>query len=82
MNGADITVVAPNIYVNPGDLSVQGEGEEEPKAKEAAVADEKAAERDEGASNSDRSMQSLILKFGEDDDASQHSVEKEELTSL
>ena len=79
LNGVDITVAAPNIYVNPGDVSVQGEGEEEPKAKEAAVADEKAAERDEGASNSDRSMQSLILKFGEDDDASQHSVE---LTSL
>ncbi len=80
VNGVEITVAAPDIYVNPGDLSEQAE--EEPKAKEAAVADEKA-ERDEGASNSDRSMQSLILKFGDDDDnASQHSTEKEELTSL
>ena len=37
-----------------------------------------------GASNSDRSMQSLILKFGDhDDNASQHSTEKEaELTEL
>ncbi len=80
MNGVEITVAAPDIYVNPGDLSEQAE--EEPKAKEAAVTDE-IAERDEGASNSDRSMQSLILKFGDDDDnASQHSTEKEELTSL
>ena len=45
VNEVEITVAAPDIYVNPGDLSEQAE--EEPKAKEAAVTDEKA-KRDEG----------------------------------
>ena len=64
-------VAEPNIYVASGDLT-----EEEPKTKEGAAA------RDDEKRLSDRSMQSLILKFGEVDDASQHSVEKEELTTL
>ena len=61
----------PNVYATSRDVT-----EEEPRTKTDAAAgdDEKRL--------SDRSMQSLILRFGEADDASQHSTEKEEFTTL
>ncbi len=81
LNG-DGTTVTANIYVSHGDMKEE-EGEVPKEIEGAAAANGKTAEIEEKASNSDRSIQSLILKFGEDDDnASQRSVEKEEHTSL
>ncbi len=61
----------------------EGDHDEISKEKEVAATDKKTAEMEEKASNSDRSIQSLILKFGDDGDTtSVHSAGEAENTAL